>query len=97
MELSGLRGEGETRHEACTGRERRRRREGTDWVIVEVGGQALARAGLTDGWRGEGVEGTGSLGFWDANCYIWNRWAMGPYCTAQGTVCDWVTVLYHRI
>lgn len=54
MELSGLRGEGETRHEACTGREQRRRREGTDRVIVEVGGQALARAGLTDGWRGGG-------------------------------------------
>lgn len=62
MELSGLRGEVETRHEACTGRERRRRREGTDWVIVEVGGQALARAGLTDGWRGEGVEGKRALG-----------------------------------
>ena len=22
----------------------------------------------------------------DANCYIWNGWAMGLYCTAQGTV-----------
>ena len=34
--------------------------------------------------------------FLDAHCYIWNRWAMGPYCTAQGNVCDWVTLLYNR-
>ena len=27
-------------------------------------------------------------GFLDANCYIWNGWAMGAYCTAQGTVYD---------
>ena len=26
--------------------------------------------------------------FLDANCYIWSGWAMGPYCTAQGSVCD---------
>ena len=42
--------------------------------------------------RGRG----GSFGSGDANCYIWNGWAMGSYCTAQGTVCDWVTVLYNR-
>ena len=23
-------------------------------------------------------------------------WAMGSYCTAQGTVCDWVNLLYNR-
>ena len=34
--------------------------------------------------------------FLDANCYIWNGWAMGSYCTAQGNVCDWVTLLYNR-
>ena len=44
----------------------------------------------------EGVGWMGSLGFLDANCYIWNGWAMGPYCTAQGTVCDWITLLYNR-
>ena len=38
----------------------------------------------------------GSLGVLDANCNIWNGWAMGPYGTAQGTVCDWVTLLYNR-
>ena len=32
-------------------------------------------------------------GFLDANCYIWNGWAMGPYGTAQGNVCGWVTLL----
>ena len=42
-----------------------------------------------DGWalRGLGV---------DANCYIWNGWAMESYCTAQGNVCDWVTLLNNR-
>ena len=44
-------------------------------------------------WEWEWV---GHLGLGDANCYIWNGWAMGPYCTAQGTVCDWVTLLYNR-
>ena len=29
----------------------------------------------------------------DANCYIWNGWAMWSYCTAQETLCDWVTLL----
>ena len=38
----------------------------------------------------------GSLGFGDANCYIWDRWAMVPYCTAQGTVCNRVTLVYNR-
>ena len=27
---------------------------------------------------------------------IGNEWAMGPYCTAQGNVCDCITLLYHR-
>ena len=38
--------------------------------------------------RGEEVGWTGSLGFGDANSYIWNGWAMEPYGTTQGTVCD---------
>ena len=50
----------------------------------------------SQGEKGEGVGWTDSLGFLDANCYVWNGWAMGPYCTAQGTVCDWVTLLYNR-
>ena len=37
-----------------------------------------------------------SFGFWDSNCYICNGWAMGPYSTAQGTLCDLVTLLYYR-
>ena len=36
--------------------------------------------------KGEGVGWMDSLAFLDANCYIWNGWAMGPYRTAQGTV-----------
>ena len=46
--------------------------------------------------EGKGVGWTGSLGFLDANSYICNGWATGPYCTAQGTVCDWSTLLYSR-
>ena len=44
--------------------------------------------GLPRGERGEsGVDG--HLGsFMDANYYIWNGWAMGAYCTAQGNVYD---------
>ena len=37
-----------------------------------------------------------NVGLVDANCYIWNGWAMGSYCTAQGTVYDWVTFQYKR-
>ena len=42
-----------------------------------------------DGWAFEG--------FGDANCYIWNGWAMGSYYIAQRNVCDWVILLYNRI
>lgn len=38
----------------------------------------------------------GSSGFWDANSYIWDGWALGPYGTAQGSVCNWTTLLYSR-
>ena len=48
------------------------------------------------GGTGEGEAWMGSSEFSDANCYVWNGWAMGPYCMAQGTVCDWVTLLYNR-
>ena len=45
--------------------------------------------------RREGVGWMGSLRLVDANCYIWDEWAMGSYCTAQRTVYDWVTFLYN--
>jgi len=33
--------------------------------------------------EGKGEEWMGTWGvFLDASCYIWNRWAVGPYCTA---------------
>ena len=50
---------------------------------------------VVPGGTEEGVGWMGNLGFGDANCYIWNGWAMGPCCTAQGNVCDWVTLLYN--
>ena len=46
--------------------------------------------------KGEGVGWTGIQGVWDANCHIWNGWAMGPYCTAQKTMWDWPTLLHNR-
>lgn len=49
------------------------------------------------GGRGEGVGGMDILGvLGDANCYIWNGWAMGSYCTAQGNMYDWGTLLNIR-
>ena len=45
---------------------------------------------------GEGLGWTGRLGLVDANYIIWCRWAIGAYCTVQGTVCDCVTLLYNR-
>ena len=49
----------------------------------------------SDCWKEavEGVGWTGSLGLMDA---IWNGWALQSYWTAQGTVYDWVTLLYMR-
>ena len=48
-------------------------------------------------WGREESEMDVHLGdFLDANCCIWNEWAMGPYYTAQGNVCDWVISLYNR-
>ena len=44
-----------------------------------------------EGWGGSRRNGHfGGLG--DVNCYIWNGWAIGSYRTAQGNVCDWVTL-----
>ena len=28
--------------------------------------------------------------------HIWNGWMVGPYCTTQGTGCDWIALLYNR-
>ena len=54
-----------------------------------------SRLGVGGKGGGSGMDGHfGGLG--DANYYIWNGWAMGSYCTAQGNVCDWVTLLYNR-
>ena len=43
---------------------------------------------------GSGMDGHFG-GFLDANCDIWNGWAIGSY-TAQGSVYDWVILLYNR-
>ena len=56
-----------------------------------------ADLGFQGGRKGEGVGGTGILRVsGDANCYIWSGWAMGSYCTTEGTVCDWVILWYNR-
>ena len=44
------------------------------------------------GFRGEGRGGSGMDGHFgglgNADCYIWNGWAVGSYCTVQGNLCD---------
>ena len=40
----------------------------------------------------EGVGWTGSSWFLDANCCVWSRWPMGPYCAEWGAVCGLVTL-----
>ena len=47
--------------------------------------------------EGEGVALMGSLAFWIQTVTFGmdGQWG-GGYCTAQGTVCDWVTLLYKR-
>ena len=55
-----------------------------------------SRLGVHKGERGGvGMDGH-FVGFLEANSYIWNGWAMGSYCTVQGNVCDWITLLYNR-
>ena len=51
-----------------------------------------SRLGVSKGERG------GHLGdfFLDANCYIWNGWAVWSYWSTQRNECDWVTWLYNR-
>lgn len=44
----------------------------------------------------EGGGWMGSLGFWEANFYIWNGWEIGSYCTAKGIGCEWVILLHNR-
>ena len=50
---------------------------------------------VPSGERG-GLAWMGILGFGDANSYIWNGWEIGLYYIAQGTVRDWVTLMYNR-
>ena len=46
--------------------------------------------------KGKEWDGEAFGGFQDADCHIWNGWAIGLYCTAQGNMCNWVTLLYSR-
>ena len=52
----------------------------------------------TDDGRGEQTCGScgGEGREWDKQAVIQNWWAVWPYCTAQGSVCDWVTLLYDK-
>ena len=45
--------------------------------------------------REGGRKGSGMDGHFGMQT-VWNGWAMGSYCTAQGNVWDWVTLLYNR-
>ena len=59
----------------------------------------MAKKSILGVLRGEGggsrVDGHFG-GFGGTHCNIWNGWTMGPYCIAQGNICDWVTLLYNR-
>lgn len=48
--------------------------------------------GQEEGRGGSGMDG--HLGVWGMQTYIWNGGAMGSYCTARGSACDWVTLSY---
>ena len=61
----------------------------------QIGGMD-SRLVVASGGEGEGVEWMGSWGLVAKNCNIWSGGEMGSYCTAQGTVCEWVTLLYNR-
>ena len=60
---------------------------------ADLGFLVMGGSGRPVGGSGMGGH-LGDLG--DTNCYIWNGWAMGPYCTAQGNVCDSVPLLYNK-
>ena len=47
-------------------------------------------------WEEEGSGMDGQQGFWMQTVVFGMGWAVGPYCTARGSVCDWVTFLYNR-
>ena len=46
--------------------------------------------------EGKGVQWMESLVFVDANCYLWNGWVLGSYCTAQETIYAQVTLLCNK-
>ena len=47
------------------------------------------------GCQGREWDGRGFGGWW-IKTNIRNGWAMGFPCTAQGTTCDWVILLYNK-
>ena len=49
--------------------------------LMDMGNRLVVAKG-----EGEEVGWTGSVGLVDANHYVWNGWAMGSYCMAQGTM-----------
>ena len=53
------------------------------------------RRGFPKGGKGREWDRWAFGGFFGSKLLFWNGWAMGSYCTAQGTVCDWVTLLYN--
>ena len=70
---------------------------GTDYPIYKTEtDHGLGAQTCSCQWGGGKEWMEGELGLVDANCYIWNGCATGSCCTSQGTVCDWVTLLYNR-
>ena len=68
----------------------------TDKQKTETDHGQEAQTQGSQGGKGRECDGWASWGFGDVNSYIWNGWALGSYRTAQGNVCDWVTLLYNR-
>ena len=71
------------------------RREGEGGADGERCGSKQADLWLLGEGGGSGME-MGCLVLVDANSGVWNGWAGGSYCTAQGTVYAWVALLYNR-
>ena len=69
-------------------------------MIISTKQKLRSRTWRPDLWLpgggGEGVGWTGILGLVDANYNIKNGWAEGYYHAIQGTMCNWVTLLYNR-
>ena len=58
----------------------------TQMILFTKQKQIMAKESrlVIPGGRAKAVGWTSSSGFLDANCYVYDGWATGPCCTAQG-------------